>query len=402
MVIIILWWFLSGSETSHPHIDNNFPGYKNCLAKNKIAFLKTHKCASSSLQNILLRYGLKNSLNFVLPSAGNYLGRYVKYQRFMIANTPWERAGMDYQIFCLHTIWNYKEVNRTLGSDTTYITIIRDPVELFESLWVYAGMENYYHTDLETFAISPKTGIFANRAFKNLGRNQMLWDSGLSSKDMDNFTAVTNKIEEIGEVFDLVLMAERFDESMILLKNKLCWDYQDVVNFKLNARKESRKTNLSPKARAALKEYLSADFLLYDHFKAQFEKQVDKFGLQRLSHEVSILRHASDHMRSKCDLRKADNDAIVGNNRLHGQGMVAYTADDSADPQCQLFSISEINFLDKLRDVQTERARKLTENMNLDLESVDEYQLRQSMKQLPFNMAGLPDIEKMKSLYIHN
>merc|ERR1719244_1607833 len=199
-ITLFFWWMMLRQEETSNESKPRYSGYKECEKKNKVAFLKTHKCASSSLQNILMRYGLKNDLNFVLPSSGNYLGRYVKYQRSMIANTPWERAGMDYQIFCLHPIWNYKEVNRTLGSDTTYITIIRDPVELFESLWVYAGMENYFHTDLETFALSPKTGIFANRAFKNLGRNQMLWDSGLSSKDMDNFTAVTQKIEEMGDI----------------------------------------------------------------------------------------------------------------------------------------------------------------------------------------------------------
>ena len=175
----------------------------------------------------------------------------------------------------------------------------------------------------------------------------MLWDSGLNARHMDNVTAVKNKIEEIESTFDLVLMAERFDESMILLKDKLCWDYQDVVNFKLNARKESKKTNLSPEARTALKEYLASDYLLYDHFKAKFEAHVDQFGLPRMSQELSILRHANDNMKSKCALKAADNDKIFGANKLWGQGMVAYTADEAADPECKLFSLSEMNFIDE-------------------------------------------------------
>jgi len=392
---------LRQEETSYES-KPRYSGYKECEKKNKVAFLKTHKCASSSLQNILMRYGLKNELNFVLPSSGNYLGRYVKYSRSMIANTPWERAGIEYQMFCLHTIWNYKEVSETLGSDTTYITIIRDPVELFESLWVYAGMNNYYHTDLETFALSPKTGMFANRAFKNLGRNQMLWDSGLNAQLMDNITAVHNKIEEMENTFDLVLMAERFDESMILLKNKLCWDYQDVVNFKLNARKESRKTSLSPEAKSALKKYLASDYLLYEHFKAKFEAKVDEFGLARMSQELSILKHANQNMKEKCQVEAADNDKILGPNRLHGQGMVAYTANTDAGPECALVSISEMNFIDKLREIQAERAAAMGNRMNVDLESFDEHQLRQSMGQLPFDKHGFPDVERMKELFVHN
>jgi uncharacterized membrane protein YbaN (DUF454 family) len=30
-------------------------GYRKCLSKSKVAFLKTHKCASSTIQNMLMR-----------------------------------------------------------------------------------------------------------------------------------------------------------------------------------------------------------------------------------------------------------------------------------------------------------------------------------------------------------
>ena len=52
-----------------------FNEYTNCTRVKKIAFLKTHKCASSTVQNILMRFGVKYNLNFVLPSKANYLGR---------------------------------------------------------------------------------------------------------------------------------------------------------------------------------------------------------------------------------------------------------------------------------------------------------------------------------------
>ena len=40
----------------------------------KVGFLKTHKTAGSTVQNILLRWGLTAGLNFVLPPSGNHLG----------------------------------------------------------------------------------------------------------------------------------------------------------------------------------------------------------------------------------------------------------------------------------------------------------------------------------------
>ena len=40
--------------------------------------------------------------------------RYLSYRRSMIADTEWEKAGLKYQIFCLHTIWNTKQVEHFL------------------------------------------------------------------------------------------------------------------------------------------------------------------------------------------------------------------------------------------------------------------------------------------------
>ena len=161
--LVLIRKILSREKSS----DVDYPGYKNCYKKHKIGFLKTHKCASSSVQNILFRFGLKNHLTFALPSAGNYLGRYVKYSKAMLANTVWDKVGLDYDIFALHTIWNKAEVERTLGPGAVYITILRDPVELFESLWVYAGLQKYYNIDLESFALAEKEGKLAQRAYRS-------------------------------------------------------------------------------------------------------------------------------------------------------------------------------------------------------------------------------------------
>jgi hypothetical protein len=58
----------------------------------------------------------------------------------------------------------------------------------------------------------------------------MLWDAGLPATSMDNATAVRAKIQEMEETFQLVMLAERFDESMVLMKDLLCWDYrQDTL-----------------------------------------------------------------------------------------------------------------------------------------------------------------------------
>ena len=86
-----------------PSVDPS--GYKGCAPERKVVFLKTHKCASSTLQNMLFRFARQNELNVVLPLTGNYLGKEIAFHPSMIANTPWERAGLDYDMYGLHGIW---------------------------------------------------------------------------------------------------------------------------------------------------------------------------------------------------------------------------------------------------------------------------------------------------------
>ena len=59
----------------------------------------------------------------------------------------------------------------------------------------------------------------------------MLWDFGLNRDQFDNEKRVQRKIREIRTTFDLVMITERFDESKILLKDLLCWDFQGKIEL---------------------------------------------------------------------------------------------------------------------------------------------------------------------------
>ena len=86
------------------------------MPQRKIAFAKTHKTASSTVQNVLLRYGLANSYEFLLPVAHNYLGNMLKpfaienLDRADKKNVPWHetlrKMAGGYDITCFHCKWN--------------------------------------------------------------------------------------------------------------------------------------------------------------------------------------------------------------------------------------------------------------------------------------------------------
>ena len=114
----------------------------------------------------------------------------------------------------------------------------------------------------------------------------MMWEFGLNSASFDNAIAIKEKIDEIDSTFDLVLLKEKFDESIILLKDLLCWDYSDVTSLTLNAHDPKTKSKLSGIARQKLQHWMHADYQLYNHFKSKFETKLDSFGHDRM--QVSI------------------------------------------------------------------------------------------------------------------
>ncbi|XP_075538619.1 galactose-3-O-sulfotransferase 2-like isoform X2 [Dermacentor variabilis] len=75
-----------------------------------------------------------------------------------------------------------------------------------------------------------------SRTRSKLGFNQMSFDLGMAPAQFGNPSAVRRFVEQLDATFDLVMVAERINESLVLLKDLLCWHTDDVVLFKLNAR----------------------------------------------------------------------------------------------------------------------------------------------------------------------
>jgi galactosylceramide sulfotransferase len=67
----------------------------------------------------------------------------------------------------------------------------------------------------------------------SFGKNQMLYNLGMAARDMESQKSVKKMIQKIDQEFDLVMIVEQLDESLILLKKLLCWETDDMVYFKV-------------------------------------------------------------------------------------------------------------------------------------------------------------------------
>ena len=86
-------------------------------------------------------------------------------------------------------------------------------------------LENFYETP-EEFSSFPRIRTIFQQ-------NHMAFDLGFDHLDRQSVNA---SIEKLDATFDLILVADYFTESMILLRKELCWNMDDVVFFSNNAR----------------------------------------------------------------------------------------------------------------------------------------------------------------------
>ena len=263
-------------------VDASLP---TCKPVNNILFLKTHKTGSSTVTNILNRYGDSRDLMFVVPSVRKtYSFFWPRLFQLRFAHA----FGRAPNILCNHARYNKVSMNWLLPKETTrYITLLREPTQHFESIFNFfrldkrfLGLQNVA-SPLQTFL---QNAIFYLKQPKNLTgllnliKNPALFELGLDTKYHNNVTVVQNYIRFLQQEFDLVMLMEYFDESLVLLKRRFCWTIEDILYFKLNERMDKHKQDLPGKAKEDIRIWNSGDVLLYDVFNQTLWKTIKEEG----------------------------------------------------------------------------------------------------------------------------
>lgn len=278
--------------------------YKNnCSPKVNLMFMKTHKTASSTILNILFRFGEQHKLRFAFPDGRN---DFFYPSPFFSSQVKDYKPGDCFNILCNHMRFDQKEVAKLLPPDAVYITILRDPVDLFESSF------HYYHravpltwkisgdNKLAAFLNNPDA-FYSQEAFNSFYlKNLLFFDFGFDNNLVEDDPAVATAIESLSKRFDLVLLVEYFEESLILLKELLCWSMDDVLYFKLNARRSSSVSRLSPELRTKAKMWNAIDWKLYQHFNITFWKKIEAYGIERIKEDVKELKRKNAEMKGIC------------------------------------------------------------------------------------------------------
>ncbi|XP_046569092.1 galactosylceramide sulfotransferase-like [Haliotis rubra] len=133
--------------------------------------------------------------------------------------------------------------------------------------------------------------------------NHVAYDFGLPRRIFYNGSAVDEYIRSLDSDFDFVLLMDYFDESLMLLRRKLCWSMKDMVYLRSNSGKNKVDFALSEDDRKLLRKWQMADVAIFEHFRARFWRQVESEG-RELFQETAFFKQALRRVRDYCKYGK--------------------------------------------------------------------------------------------------
>ena len=345
--------------------DRLFSVFRTCTPKKNIVFLKTHKTGSSTITNILNRYGESHELTFVLPRLGE---NRLDWPWFFQHDSFYPLNGSEPNILCNHARYKRETMKAIMPNDTIYVTILRNPIAQFESSFSYMtldkilGMENSAHP-IEEFFKDPERVLVnyvltqdlrINSDRLKLIRNGMFYDLGLESKDFENLLKRRETLEQLDNQFHLVMLMEYFEESIVLLKRLLCWDLDDVVYFRLKQRTTDWRRNMSKSLQRKISHWSSADTELYNHFNQTFWKILRNTD-NDFWDEVKTLKAKNNIMTDLCLQRENHVSAELIQTAETKQFKLRHNIPYVAREMCKRMTWDEIKYLKYLRQLHIDK-----------------------------------------------
>ncbi|GFR68127.1 galactose-3-O-sulfotransferase 3 [Elysia marginata] len=366
--LVILGIFLSG--ISFPIEDKR---YTDPNEIQQVVFAKIHKAASSTIQNVLLRFAVSRGLDVLLPKQKNHINEFES--KIDPDALIWHPKGKLFDILSNHLIFDEDEISAYLPRSAFRFGILREPLsQTLSALRFYASlyldpksklstaMQMYFNDPVRGFLDHPEE--FCDEDWSTdhcFIDNRMSMDLGFNSSDMyaskRNKTKVDEFVRQISRQFDLMLLFEYFDESMILLRRYMHWQIRDIIYLKVNASPYrspyvwNRNPTLTHNQTKIFREWAAVDIALYNHFLSEFFEKIKKEDF--FEEEVLAYKEILSTVSNFCA-----NPGILGPYRLQIPCSRWTEEFHISLTDCAVMKFSEDELVDLVRTQQLNRLQK--------------------------------------------
>ena len=278
--------------------------FKDGREARHIAFLKIHKAASGTATSIFFRFGVSRNLRFLRPKWLNIVSSSDTIIDKQIKNP--EEAPFD--ITTSHVIYSRPSFEHYLHNDTVYIGILREPYIQFKSSMNYMAPKYVYNLSatnpIQEFLKDPLKYEKINTRGPRFSwiNNRQAVEFGTPDEIIMNRDEpeMTKYVQKLDKEFHLVIIAEYFDESIILLRRMLNWKLSDMLYRRLHIRGWDRQLTIPRSGdRKLYKQYAFADYALYEFFYRRLWKQIQTAGEDFFA-EVSYFKQVREETEDFC------------------------------------------------------------------------------------------------------
>lgn len=224
-----------------------------------VIFLHLPKAAGSTLNRVIAQQyapaEIYQTAGKALPIIGTEL-----------AANPRVRLIAGHIGFGVHTL---------LAGPFTYITVLRDPVE---------RMLSHYHF-ARKLATHPLHAEIANglslvdaaRRLANLQTRYLADESVRGTSESTGRDALESAKGNVSRHFAVAGLAERFEETLLLLSRQLGWKIRPVANSNVTRGRPKRQAHSDDELRS-IREMNALDYELYDWVRSRFANEVAQAG----------------------------------------------------------------------------------------------------------------------------
>lgn len=243
-----------------------------CKPANQVFYLKIYKTASSTLFTMLYRYAWSHNLS-PAPVLRNTFPNAIRIKDvYQFPGEPQQK----YDILTAHVRFDLTSVSKLIKPDAIYIASIREPLSQYKSMFQELQLYRYMPHDLKDPALEYMRNVTKyDRIIKKYIKSIQARVFGLEHTDITNQTVIDAFVRQTDKIFKFVLIYENFDESLVLLKRKLCWEVRDIVYVVLRSRDYNGKhSEYDENIQENHRHFSAADYTFYNHYSAKFQNEL--------------------------------------------------------------------------------------------------------------------------------
>lgn len=293
-----------------------------CKEKTSVVFIKTHKSGSTTLIATLQKYAYLHNLSMMVPAVGfNAFNWPIKFKPDQ--DNLRSPNGEQFDMMVNHIIFNKSSISTVMKPDAQYVTIVRNPIAHLRSAFQYFDLnrDNRFGKGVEAIThylldppkydsmpswMAPVLPLADNR-INSMTRNLQSADLGLSYWNFDNADKVQIFLEYTMETFHFIVVLERLEESLVLLRRHMCWKLQDImfISKNVNPLRLFEMKDLSESSRRSALRWNNVDLLLFNAANRRLDiLKKSLIGVERevaayKSIQLDITRHCWQMMQRR-------------------------------------------------------------------------------------------------------